>query len=384
MLTETGYTRRTYDEIIDDKIERAQELFGEDIETDETTPLGKFIRINAYDQALAEEEAEAIYYARFPNTATGASLDRLCTFIGISRNSATSAQFKIKATGEPGKTVPFGFLVGTESELNYYSTQEVEIGEDGSCEFTAECTTAGTNGNVSAGEINIIVNPSADVEEICGVSLIKAGTDIESDYALRQRFNEAKEGQGSCNENSIRTALLRVPTVTSASVIVNESDTEDSAGRPPHSFECFISGGEKNHEDIAMAIYDKKPLGIKTFGKVSYTITDEGGYNHTINFSHTTNQDVVVSIKIKINTDFNSVTGIDEIKNNIITYINGLGVGNNVVFSSLFGKIHAVNGVEEVTELLLGKSEQSLTTENIEISDWEIAECSSVSVEVVT
>ena len=66
MLTETGYTRRTYDEIIDDKIERAQELFGEDIETDETTPLGKFIRINAYDQALAEEEAEAIYYARFP------------------------------------------------------------------------------------------------------------------------------------------------------------------------------------------------------------------------------------------------------------------------------------------------------------------------------
>ena len=128
MLTETGYTRRTYDEIIDDKIERAQELFGEDIETDETTPLGKFIRINAYDQALAEEEAEAIYYARFPNTATGASLDRLCTFIGISRNSATPAQFKIKATGEPGKTVPFGFLVGTESELNYYSTQEVEIG----------------------------------------------------------------------------------------------------------------------------------------------------------------------------------------------------------------------------------------------------------------
>lgn len=384
MLTETGYTRKTYDEIIDDKIERAQELFGEDIETDETTPLGKFIRINAYDQALAEEEAEAIYYARFPNTATGVSLDRLCTFIGISRNSATPAQYKIQAKGEPGKTIPFGFLVGTESELNYYSTQEVEISEDGLCEFTAECTTAGTNGNVSASEINVIVNPSADVEEVSGISLIKAGTDIESDYSLRQRFNEAKEGQGSCNENSIRTALLRVPTVTSASIIVNETDSEDSAGRPPHSFECFISGGENNHEDIAMAIYDKKPLGIKTFGTVSHTITDEGGYNHTINFSHTKNQSVIVSIKIKTNADFNLVTGIDEIKNNIITYINGLGVGNNVVFSSLFGKIHAVNGVEEVTELLLGKKEQSLETENIVISDWEIAVCSSVSVEVET
>ena len=57
MLNELGYTRRTYDDIIESKIQRAKELFGEDIETDETTPLGKLIRINAYDQALAEEEA---------------------------------------------------------------------------------------------------------------------------------------------------------------------------------------------------------------------------------------------------------------------------------------------------------------------------------------
>lgn len=384
MLTELGYTRKTYDEIIDDKIERAQELFGEDIETDETTPLGKFIRINAYDQAIAEEEAEAIYYSRFPNTATGVSLDRLCTFIGISRNSATPARYRIQAKGEPGKIIPFGFLVGTESELNYYCTEDTEINSDGTCEFIAECTEAGSNGNVSASEINVIVNPSADVEEIKGISLVKAGDDIESDYSLRQRFNEAKEGQGSCNENSIRTALLRVPTVTSASVIVNESDSEDSSGRPPHSFECFISGGEKYVEDIAKAIYEKKPLGIKTFGTQRFTIIDDGGYNHTISFSHTTNLNVFVSIKIKADNGFNAVTGVDEIKNNIITYINALGVGNNVVFSSLFGKIYDVNGVAEVIELLLGTKENNLTTENISVDEWEIAQCSSVNVEVIT
>lgn len=383
MLTELGYTRKTYDEIIDDKIERAQELFGEDIETDESTPLGKFIRINAYDQAIAEEEAEAIYYSRFPNTATGVSLDRLCTFIGISRNSATPARYKIQAKGEPDKTIPFGFLVGTESELNYYCTEDTEINSDGMCEFIAECTESGTNGNVSASEINIIINPSADVEEVIGISLIKSGEDIESDYSLRQRFNEAKEGQGSCNESSIRTALLRVPTVTSASVIVNESDTEDSFGRPPHSFECFISGGEKYGYDIARAIYEKKPLGIKSFGTQSFTITDDGGYKHTINFSHTTNLDVSVAIKVKINTDFNGVTGADDIKSNIITYINGLGVGNNVVLSGLCGKIHAVNGVEEVIELLLSANGSKPSVENIEISNWEIAQCSSVIVEVI-
>lgn len=384
MLTELGYTRRTYDEIVDDKIERAQELFGEDIETDETTPLGKFIRINAYDQALAEEEAEAIYYARFPNTATGISLDRLCAFAGISRNSAEPAQYKIRAKGEAGKIIPFGFLVGTESELNYYCTADTEIGEDGTCEFTAECTTAGTDGNVSASDINIIVNPSADVEEVCGISVVKAGVDVESDYSLRQRFNEAKEGQGSCNENSIKTALLRVPTVASASVIVNESDTEDSSGRPPHSFECFISGGEKYQEEIAKAIYEKKPIGIKTFGTQSCMIIDEGGYSHIINFSHTSNLDVTVNIKIKTNTDFNTVTGIDEIKDNIITYINGLGVGSDVILSSLYGKVHAVVGVSEVTELLLGSDGSGLSTDNVTVSEWEIAVCTDVNVEVIT
>ena len=162
MLNELGYKRKTYDEIIEGKIQRAKELFGEDIETDETTALGKFIRINAYDQALAEEEAEAIYYARFPNTATGVSLDRLCAFVGISRNSAEHSRYEVQVNGTAGAIIPFGFLVSTESEIDFYNTSETEIGEDGTCKINVECVTAGTIGNVNAGEINIIKNPSAD------------------------------------------------------------------------------------------------------------------------------------------------------------------------------------------------------------------------------
>ena len=61
MLTTQGYERPTYDDILDNLILKAQELFGEDIETNEQTPLGKFLRIIAYYRAQAEEEAEAIY-----------------------------------------------------------------------------------------------------------------------------------------------------------------------------------------------------------------------------------------------------------------------------------------------------------------------------------
>ena len=64
-LTELGFHRSTYDEILEDKIQLAQNLFGEDIETSEQTPLGKFIRIGAYDLSKAYEDLENIYYARF-------------------------------------------------------------------------------------------------------------------------------------------------------------------------------------------------------------------------------------------------------------------------------------------------------------------------------
>ena len=117
-------------------------------------------------------------------------------------------------------------------------------------------------------------HPAADIESVSGVEIITKGQETENDYELRTRFSEAKEGLGSCNEIAIKSALLRIPTVTHAGVIVNETDTTDSDGRPARSFECYVSGGNNYHEQIAETIFEKKPIGIKTHGKISQEITD--------------------------------------------------------------------------------------------------------------
>jgi len=383
-LTEAGYIRKTYDEILDDKISKAKELFGEDIETDETTALGKYIRINAYDQAEAEETAENIYYSRFPNTASGTSLDRLCVFVGISRNPASAATFTVNVQGTAGATIPMGFLVGTESGINYYNTMAVTLNESGKGVLTVECTETGEIGNVSYEEITQIVNPVAEVTSIAGASVVTLGTETESDYSLRKRFAQAREGLGSCNESAIRAALLRVATVTSAGVIVNDTDTTDTSGRPPHSFECYVSGGENYHAEIARTIFDKKPLGIKTFGSVTENVIDEGGYTHEIKFSHTSYIDVKVKISIKTNANYEGATSKEKIRSNITTYINGLGVGADVILSSLYGQIHAVSGVSEVTVLTLSTDGTTYTTNNVNVDEWEIARCVSVAITEVT
>lgn len=381
-LTAKGFERLGYNDIVNKKIQKAKELFGEDIDTSELTPLGKFIRINAYDLAEAEEEAEYIYYSIFPNTARGVSLDRLCAFVGITRNPATAAEHKVKVTGTSGYVVPIGFLVGTVSGVNFYNILDTEIVE-GECEITVYCTQTGIVGNVDSTTITQVVNPVAGIASVQGIELLTQGSADETDYELRQRFEEAREGAGACTEASIRAALMRVPTVTSAGVIVNDTTETDSSGRPPFSFECFINGGENYHAEIAETIYNKKPIGIKTFGSVSETVVDEGGYEHTINFSHTTKISVKVSMKIRTDSTFEGDSGKTEITDNLKTYIDNLGVGESVILSSLYGKIHAVSGVEEVTELKLAKGSGSFSAQNIEVEEWEIVNCESVTVEVI-
>ncbi len=370
-LTEQGFKKRTFDEILNAKIEKAKELFGEDIETGELTPLGKFIRINAYDQALAEEEAEQIYYSIFPNTAIGTSLDRLCVFAGISRNAETKAKYIVTFTGSAGAVISAGFLVGTDSGINFATVEDVTIGENGTVDATVDCELSGEIGNVLVQEINKIVNPSADVESVIGKSLVSKGVETESDYELRKRFNEAKEGLGSCNEVAIKAALLRVPTVTHAGIIVNEENA---------SFECFINGGYDHHEEIAETIFDKKPLGIKTTGNVAQEIIDSGGYTHTINFSHTTNAPVYVRLAIKTNTEFEGETGKQDIANNLETYIDSVGIGNSVILSSLYGQIHSVTGVIEVTELSLSTDKITWSTDNITVDAYENCVCAEVQI----
>lgn len=382
-LTVQGYHRPTYDEILATKIQKAKDLFGENIETDEKTPLGKFIRIGAYDLAKAYEDIENVYYARFPNSATGTSLDRLCVFAGITRNPATQAIHKIKVYGEAETVIGIGELVVSSGEITFYSANEYTIPTSGSIEVEVECTEAGEIGNVKS--ITEIVNPTAEISHIEYIGISEAGEDEEPDVELRKRFSAAVEGAGSSNINAIRAALLRVPTVTSVGIIVNDTDaTKD--GRPARSFECYVYGGVGYEQDIAEAIFDKCPIGIKTCSTsenpVTVTLNDDGGHEHTIYFSHTETVAVYVSMKIVTDAKFEGDEGVKQVKNAITTYIDSLGVGADVVLSTLYGHIHSVVGVVEVKELKLSTNGTTYNAANITIGEYQVADTDASKVGV--
>lgn len=353
-LTEQGFERPSYNEILEAQINRAKTLFGETIDTSELSALGKYIRINVADLDNLYQVLEGVYYARFPNTATGVSLDRLCPFAGITRKPASYATHRILIRGVVGAVIGVDFEVATENQsATFHLTDYYTIGSNGTVTAVVECNEAGTVGNVASTAINTIVNPLADVDSVEGIEIVSYGEERESDVSLRKRFMQGIAGSGSGTAAAIESAVMRVAGVGGCSILVNVGDTTAASGLPPHCFTCYVQSDETPATDmlIAKAIFSKKPLGIGTYGSVEVDVVDDSQNVHTIAFERVTRKDVYINIAIKTTDDFIEDYE-DTIKENLIEYISGLSNGEYVYFSQLYPCIN-VTGVRNVETLEL-------------------------------
>ena len=389
-LSELGFKRITYDEFVSNMEQRSKELLGEDIDCSETSILGKFLRIIAYDLAAEYETLENVYYARFPNTASGVSLDRLCVFAGLQREPATYARHNIKVTGTADTTVLMGgLIVGNEENITFYNENDFTIGADGTADIIVAAVDYGSGGNVD--NIDTIVNPVTGIASIEYVGLEEAGEDIESDYDLRKRFAVAVSGAGACNEDAIRGYIARISGIESVVIVTNDTNETDSDGRPAHSFEVYIYGGEGQEQEVANAIFLKKPLGIKAIttetgdNAITKTVIDEGGFSHSISFSRVTEVTIDINVTVKTNVSY-TASGAAAIKNNLVEYVSGIVVGGSVVTSAMYSHVFEVPGVTEVVSITQAKSGEtaSSATINCAMNEVPVTTATNITVTVVS
>lgn len=386
-LTEQGFYRPPYDEIVANMEQRAKEMLGEDIDTSETSVLGKFIRIISYDISETYETLEHTYYARFPNTASGISLDRLAVFAGITRNPPTASRHNITVTGTADTTVGMGgLIVSTQDGITFYNENDFTIGSDGTVNVIVAATEYGTSGNVD--NIDVIVNPVTGVTNITYLGLEELGEDSESDLDLRRRFSVAVSGAGSCTIDSIRGSVTRITGVESVNIVENNSSNTDEDGRPAHSFELYVYGGDGLEQEIAETIFEKKPLGIKaittadTEHAVTKSIIDDSGHSHSISFSKVAEVLVDITVTIKTNVSYTS-DGAVAIKNNLVEFVNNLGVGASVVTSAMYSAIFSVPGVTEVVSVTQARTGEEQSTETINFAQSEVPITTATNITVI-
>jgi len=344
VLTAQGFKRKSYEEFLAEMQEQARQEFGANVNLSDRSKLGKLIKLWAYARAEENEKAEAVYNAGFIDTAEGVSLDREVAKIGIRRRQERKAEGQLSITVDPGTTVPAGFMAETLGGIVFKTVSPVtDSDNNGVVVADIEAVEAGARGNVPANTITKITTPAAGVLSVSNATPTTGGQDAETDEQLRKRALQQGAKDGLPTGDGIRATILKdVPEVRAAIVVENEGDVPDADGRPPHSVEAIVLGGQP--PDIAKAILRAKAAGIRAYGSTVVVVQDASGNNQTIGFSYAQQVDVWVKVDIRTNSLY-PANGAALIQQEIVEYIggqdasgnfhDGLGMGEDVIQAHL-------------------------------------------------
>lgn len=184
------------------------------------------------------------------------------------------------------------------------------------------------------------------------------GRNEETDTELRQRYLESLAVTGVGTLDAIVAAVKRVQGVSDASGVENDTETTDSDGLPPKSFKIVVVGGQ--NDNIAQAIWDTKPAGIRAFGTIFGTAYDLGSLPHNVYFSRPMPKYVFVKVAYSLYDEESLNIPEQDIHDRIVQGINAYGrtlkVGNDVIPNRIYGHIYDVIQGIEINEIKVALS----------------------------
>lgn len=208
-----------------------------------------------------------------------------------------------------------------------------------------------------ANSITTIVNAVTGLVSINNITGGNSGTEEETDEQLRaRRLIELVAKSGSSDLAIASTLPKIVDDVTYCTCISNRSDNMDTAGRPPHSLEITVEGGDPLL--IAQAIWKLAPSGIQFYGNTSQSIVDSNGDTQIIYFTRPTPLYIwliiVVTHSAKISLPVNAVQAIQTLIMNWATQ--NVAVNTDILIDVIRGVIYQCLGVATVPTLEIGYS----------------------------
>lgn len=211
------------------------------------------------------------------------------------------------------------------------------------------------------------------------------GVNAETDSAFRARRAYSLAIAGASTVEAIRAKLREITNVTNALVIDNFTDITDGDGRPPHSFEAVVKGGED--ADIAAALWADKPAGIRTTSTVGSPVTvnviDSQGFTQIMTFSRPVEIEMWVDVEYtKYTEETFPSNGEATIAATVLASGIAHDVNNDVMPDRFKGPIFtAVAGLQELT-IEVKKTGGSFSPNPFAIDKTEIAVFDSARITV--
>ena len=195
------------------------------------------------------------------------------------------------------------------------------------------------------------------------------GSFLETDEELRERFRNSKFEKATSVIESLYSSILKLTGIEDLKIYENDTDVVDANGVNGHSFLVVCEGGLGT--EIAQAIWDNKPVGILSQGNTSVTVFDSQGLPHDVAFSRPTKINIYISLSITKDANFPQ-DGEEKIKAALISHIDKLKIGEDVVYSRLYTPINTVSGFQ-VDSLTIGTSPSPTGTSNVVIGFDQIS-----------
>lgn len=133
-----------------------------------------------------------------------AELDLRTAEHGITRREAVASTGHVLFKGKPGTKVPAGTFVATPADdvsgelaVEFVTTQAALLDENGTASAAIRAVTAGKNGNVSAGVIQVMFSSVSGIASVTNPEPTRSGADTESDQSLLERFYAKVRSQGT-------------------------------------------------------------------------------------------------------------------------------------------------------------------------------------------
>lgn len=387
-IDKNGLHVPTYNDILEDEIKQMKKIYGDDIYLGNDSADYQMLSIFALKTSDTLQACVDAYNSRSPSTAIGSALDAIVKLNGIARKGAGYSTCQVVITGTAWTEIKNGSIKDANSII-WNLPESVIIGDTGEVTVTATCSEAGAI-SAAPGDISVINTPTYGWKSVTNTVSAVLGNDEETDGELRIRQTKSVANPSQSMLQGTLGAIIACDNVARTTVYENDTnistvDAEHNPhGFPAHSVTCVVEGGAD--EDIAEAILYHKGIGCYTNGDTEITVTDTNGYENKIRFYRPSYIPIFVKVTVKKYSGYLSSIKAS-IQKAVYTYLSSLEIGQTVSISMLAAIVMNCNPSSTspsfgVTEILVGKTEDSRAAADISMTFREVAEAVYENTEV--
>lgn len=320
----------TYDEILKNMEETFYRESGKYVK--DYSDISLRFRAVASEIYAAYANADYVLKQAFVQTAQGEYLDRHAALRGITRKKEAKATgtlvFFMEEPLDRDVEIPANTVCSIKGRpLIQYATNEKTVIPAGSLSAGSLATALSTGDafNVSAGTVNVMVNPPEHVSFVTNINHFIGGYDDETDSALRERILASYGNlSNAVNRKSAEELIMTVEDIIDAALALDEENGRLNV--------CLRTKNNKIMPEVMNAVKD-----ILGFAKVC-------SVNLFLQLAERAEFSVIAAVKVKNGADEQLLK--DKVTQTITNFCEGARIGKQLETSRIAASVAALDDVE--------------------------------------